>query len=117
MDDLLRHFIVEARELTQQATDDLLALERAPTIAAHMDSAFRAVHTLKGSVALFDFAPMGLALHAAEDLLGAIRGDGEQSTATWSTAFLNASLRRSAGSGAIEQTGQLPPDAAEEDTV
>src|SRR5688572_12282082 len=62
MDDLLQHFIVEARELIQQATDDLLALERDPTGAAHMDSAFRAVHTLKGSVGLFDFAPMGLAL-------------------------------------------------------
>ena len=41
--------------------------------AARLDNAFRAIHTLKGSVALFDFAPMGVALHAAEDLLGDIR--------------------------------------------
>jgi two-component system chemotaxis sensor kinase CheA len=38
-----------------------------------IDSAFRAVHSLKGAVALFDFAAMGTALHAAEDVLGAMR--------------------------------------------
>ena len=46
--------------------------ERNPTDAARLDCVFRAIHTLKGSVALFDFAPMGVALHAAEDLLGDI---------------------------------------------
>src|SRR5690242_17065613 len=76
MDDLLQQFIVEARELVLQATDDLLALERDPLVAVHLDSAFRAIHTLKGSVGLFDFPPMGLALHAAEDLLGALKGAG-----------------------------------------
>jgi two-component system chemotaxis sensor kinase CheA len=73
MDELLAQFLIEGRELVQQASDDLLALEREGHNAARLDSAFRAVHTLKGSVGLFDLAPMGRALHAAEDLLEAVR--------------------------------------------
>jgi two-component system chemotaxis sensor kinase CheA len=73
VDELLEQFLIEGRELVQQASDDLLALDRAPDDAGLIDSAFRAVHTLKGSVGLFDFRPMGDALHAAEDLLTAMR--------------------------------------------
>ena len=70
MDDLLAQFVIEAAELTQQAAEDLLALDREPGNRARLDSAFRAIHTLKGSVGLFDLAPMQGALHSAEDVLG-----------------------------------------------
>ena len=73
MQDLLEQFLIEARDLVQQATDDLLELERNPADRARLDGAFRAVHTLKGSVGLFDLVPMGTALHAGEDLLDAVR--------------------------------------------
>ncbi len=114
MDDLLQHFIVEARELIQQATDDLLALERGPDGTTHMDSAFRAVHTLKGSVGLFDFAPMGLALHAAEDLLGALRAGQGRIQGDVIDSLLDCIGQTERWVEAIEQTGRLPPDAAEE---
>lgn len=73
MDELLEQFLIEGRELVDQASDDLVALDRAPSDRGRIDSLFRAIHTLKGSVALFDFAPMGAMLHAAEDLLGELR--------------------------------------------
>ncbi len=73
MDELLEQFVLESRELVQLAVDDLLALEQAPDDATHVDSAFRAVHTLKGSVGLFAFEALGTVLHAAEDLLGGLR--------------------------------------------
>ncbi|MBJ6127021.1 chemotaxis protein CheA [Microvirga splendida] len=114
MDDLLQHFIVEAHELIQQATDDLLALERDPKAAAPMDSAFRAVHTLKGSVGLFDFAPMGIALHAAEDLLGALKEKRASIDAHVIDSLLACIDQTERWVAAIEQTGQLPPDSAEE---
>jgi len=114
MDDLLQHFIVEARELIQQATEDLLALERDPAAAAPMDSAFRAVHTLKGSVGLFDFAPMGLALHAAEDLLGALKEKRASIDAHVVDTLLACLGQAERWVAAIEQKGQLPSDAAEE---
>ncbi|MBD2749956.1 chemotaxis protein CheA [Microvirga sp. BT688] len=114
MDDLLQHFIVEAHELIQQATDDLLALERSPQATAPMDSAFRAVHTLKGSVGLFDFAPMGIALHAAEDLLGALREKRAGIDSHVIDSLLACIGQAERWVAVIEQTGQLPPDAAEE---
>ena len=110
MDDLLQHFIVEAHELIQQATDDLLALERDPQASAPMDSAFRAVHTLKGSVGLFDFAPMGIALHAAEDLLGDLKERPRRYRCRVSIDSLLACIGQTERWVAIiEQTGQLPP--------
>lgn len=113
MDDLLHHFVVEARELVQRATDDLMALERDPIAAMHLDSAFRAVHTLKGSVGLFDFAPMGLALHAAEDLLGALKAGQATIDGDMIDSLLDAIGQAERWVDAIEQTGQLPSDAAE----
>lgn len=73
MDELLQQFLVEAPELVAQASGDLAGLARRPGDRALVDSAFRAIHTLKGSVALFDMAPAERALHAAEDLLDRAR--------------------------------------------
>jgi two-component system chemotaxis sensor kinase CheA len=113
-DDLLEQFLIEGRELVAQASDDLIALERAPSDFARLDSLFRAVHTLKGSVALFDFAPMGAVLHAAEDLLGALRQSrGEISLAMIDTLLLcvDASERWIED---IARTGELPSGAERE---
>lgn len=114
MDDLLKHFITEAHELIQQATDDLLALERDPQAAAPMNSAFRAVHTLKGSVGLFDFAPMGLALHAAEDLLGALKEKRTSIDAHAIDILLTCLGQIERWVAEIEQAGQLSTGAADE---
>jgi two-component system chemotaxis sensor kinase CheA len=73
MDELMTQFCVESKELVQQATDDLLAMEAVPADRARLESAFRAIHTLKGSVALFDFGSMLTVLHRAEDLLSQAR--------------------------------------------
>ncbi|MGV8928377.1 MAG: chemotaxis protein CheA [Brevundimonas sp.] len=73
MDELLEQFLIEGPELVEQAGADLLALEQRPTDTALIDGVFRAVHTLKGSVGLFDLKPMGAVLHRAEDLLDEIR--------------------------------------------
>lgn len=73
MDELIDQFAIEARELVQQASDDLLSLEANPSQRESLESAFRAIHTLKGSVGLFDFGPMLTILHQAEDLLAQAR--------------------------------------------
>src|ERR1700742_635738 len=77
MDELLAQFLVEAPELLEQADDALLALERAPDDLACLNDAFRAVHTLKGSVGLFDLPALERLLHAAEDTLSSLR-DGRR---------------------------------------
>ena len=69
MNEFLEQFLIECRELVEQATDDLLALEETPDDRERLDSAFRAFHTLKGAAGIVEFAAMGRALHAAEDVL------------------------------------------------
>jgi len=73
MDELLEQFLIESRDLIAEAGDDFAALARNPQATASIDSAFRAIHTLKGSVALFAMQPAEQALHAAEDVLDCAR--------------------------------------------
>lgn len=73
MDELLTQFLIESRELIAQAEGDLGRLSAAPNDMATIDSLLRAIHTLKGSVMLFDMVPAERALHAAEDVLTATR--------------------------------------------
>ena len=73
MNELIAEFAIEARELVQQASQDLLSLEANPLNRESLESAFRAIHTLKGSVGLFDFGPMQEILHRAEDILSQAR--------------------------------------------
>ncbi|MES2492491.1 MAG: chemotaxis protein CheA [Pseudomonadota bacterium] len=76
MDELLEQFLLEGRDLVAQASDDFAALRRRPDDAGAVDSAFRAMHTLKGSVAIFAMMPAERALHAAETLLETARTRG-----------------------------------------
>lgn len=73
MNALQEQFVTEARELIRQATDDLIALERDGSSPERIDQVFRAFHTLKGSAGVVDLPAMSIALHAAEDLLAAVR--------------------------------------------
>jgi two-component system chemotaxis sensor kinase CheA len=73
MNTLLDQFVAEARDFLQGINEMLMALESAPDDAALMDELFRLVHTLKGNSGLFDFPEMSRVLHAAEDLMMAVR--------------------------------------------
>jgi two-component system chemotaxis sensor kinase CheA len=112
MDELLEQFVIEGRELVEQASSDLIALDRGPPDASRIERVFRVIHTLKGSVALFDLAPMGRMLHVAEDLLGTLRSEKVVAVhavvidALWQC--VDASER---WIEAIAQTGGLPAGA------
>ncbi|HTZ71600.1 MAG TPA: chemotaxis protein CheA [Acetobacteraceae bacterium] len=113
-DELLEQFLIEGRELVQLASDDLLALERTPADRARLDSAFRAVHTLKGSAALVEFAPMAASMHAAEDLLGAVRSQRVTAGPPVFDALLTCIGAADGWINVIGRTGMLPPDAEAE---
>ncbi len=81
MNEFLEQFLVEARELVEQATADLLALEREPDDRGSLDGSFRAFHTLKGGAGIVGFAAMERAMHAAEDVLSMVRRGDRSVTA------------------------------------
>ncbi len=112
-DDLLPQFLIEGRELIQLASDDLLALERDAADTARLDSAFRAVHTLKGSVGLFDFDPMLIVLRAAEDHLGAMRAGRLDAGRAAIGAVLDCIDACDGWIDAIARAGALPDGAGE----
>lgn len=73
MNALRDQFVTEARELIQQANDDLVAAEQGGFTDARIERVFRAFHTLKGAAGVVDLPDMGFLLHAAEDVLAAIQ--------------------------------------------
>jgi two-component system, chemotaxis family, sensor kinase CheA len=77
MNEFVEQFLLESRELVAQATDDLMALEGSPGDRERLDGAFRAFHTLKGAAGIVEFPAMTRTLHAAEDVLAALRSSGD----------------------------------------
>ncbi|HEV2596347.1 MAG TPA: chemotaxis protein CheA [Sphingomicrobium sp.] len=114
MDELFAQFLIEGRELIAKATEDLIALDEDVAARGRVDSAFRAVHTLKGSVAIFDLAPMGVALHAAEDLLGNVRSSDVPIDEPAARALLGCLDQCDRWMDAVEASGKLPLEAPRE---
>lgn len=77
MDEFVEQFLIEARDLVEQAATALNALERQGDAPGQIDSLFRAMHTLKGAAGIVDFDAMGRALHAVEDVLSRLRSSHE----------------------------------------
>lgn len=75
MNPLLNQFLTEGRDFLEAIGAKLLELERASESEQGllMVELFRLVHTLKGNSGLFDIPEMTRVLHAAEDLMDAVR--------------------------------------------
>jgi len=66
-------FRQEAQELIEQLEHSLLDLEQTPTDRDLVDSAFRALHTIKGSGAMFGFEAMAAFTHHVESAFDQVR--------------------------------------------
>ncbi len=82
-------FLVEAQELLEQLEHTLLDLESAPTDRDLIDSAFRALHTIKGSGSMFGFAEVASFTHHVESAFDHVR----EGKAVASTALVALALR------------------------
>ncbi len=89
MDDLLEEFISETRETLELLSAQLVQWERAPDDRTLVDSAFRFVHTVKGSCGFLDLPRLFRLSHAAEELLSVARDGRVVATADLVTAVLN----------------------------
>ncbi|MGB8899305.1 MAG: chemotaxis protein CheA [Methylocella sp.] len=111
MNEFLEYFLVEARELVERATSDLLMLERAPSDRERLDGVFRAFHTLKGGASIVDFGPMSRAMHAAEEVLSATRASDQLVTPTLISDCLTCLDQVDQWLDAVQDSGDLPGDA------
>ncbi|WP_300972938.1 chemotaxis protein CheA [Sphingomonas sp. LHG3406-1] len=111
MDELLEQFLIEGRDLIAQAADDCTALVSDGSARQAIDSAFRAVHTLKGSAAIVSLLPMESMLHAAEDLLGAARSSSQPISAAAARALLSCIDQCDRWIDALASQGRIADDA------
>jgi two-component system chemotaxis sensor kinase CheA len=66
-------FLQEAQELLEQLEQSLLDLERTPDDTELIDKAFRALHTIKGSGAMFGFDAVAAFTHHVETAFDLVR--------------------------------------------
>jgi two-component system chemotaxis sensor kinase CheA len=111
MNEFIEQFLIEARELIQQSTDDLLALEENPANRERLDSAFRAFHTLKGGAGIVEFGAMVSAMHAAEDLLADVRAGVCEITPALVGECLSCIDLVVQWLDDMQESGEPPPDA------
>jgi len=111
VNEFVEQFLIESRELVAQASDDLLALEERPDDRDRLDGAFRAFHTLKGAAGIVDFVAMGRALHAAEDVLSAVRSGAAPVTSPLIDLCLASLDQVGAWLDQMSPDGTIPHDA------
>ena len=73
LDDALKTFIIESRELLEQMEGALLRIEQAQEDPEIINAIFRAAHTIKGSAGLFGLEYIVAFTHVAESVLDRIR--------------------------------------------
>jgi two-component system chemotaxis sensor kinase CheA len=73
MDDLAASFVNEANELLESLEEALLKLESHPDDKEQIDTAFRVMHSLKGTGAMFGFDELSTFTHEMESLYDLVR--------------------------------------------
>jgi two-component system chemotaxis sensor kinase CheA len=71
--DLRQSFLQEAQELLEQLEQTLLDLSNTPNDTALVDTAFRALHTIKGSGSMFGFEVAAAFIHHVETAFDLVR--------------------------------------------
>lgn len=72
-DDAKLTFVQESEELLEQMEDALLAMEETPDDPEHLNSVFRAMHTIKGAAGIFGFDFIVSFTHPVETVMDKVR--------------------------------------------
>jgi two-component system chemotaxis sensor kinase CheA len=88
VDDLIKDFIAETREMLEALSGEIVAWEAAPDDRARLGEIFRFVHTVKGNSGFFDLPRIRALSHAAEDALAAVRSGTRSADARLVSAVL-----------------------------
>lgn len=90
MTPILQQFLAESRDVLLDIGEKLIRLETEAHDKPQLDELFRLVHTLKGNCGLFDFPEMARVLHAAEDVMSAVRSTQLEYSQTLADRLLDA---------------------------
>jgi two-component system, chemotaxis family, sensor kinase CheA len=73
MREIFESYLVEAREILDHLSQDLMTLEKNPADIEVINNIFRGVHTLKGTSSFLGFNQISELSHTCEDLLNKLR--------------------------------------------
>ena len=88
--ELLADFLAESNELIEVLDRDLVELEKQPGSDELVNSAFRAMHTIKGAGSFLALDALTGVAHAAEDVLNLVRKQEVQMSAELMSGLLRA---------------------------
>ncbi len=72
-DEILQDFLVEAGEILEQLSEQLVELEQAPDNSDLLNAVFRGFHTIKGGAGFLNLTTMVDVCHRAEDVFNSLR--------------------------------------------
>ena len=72
-DEILQDFLVEAGEIVEKLSEELVELEKSPADIELLNSIFRGFHTIKGGAGFLKIDPVVSVCHRAEDVFSLCR--------------------------------------------
>lgn len=89
-DDILQDFLVEAGELLESLSEQLVELERRPDDSNLLNAIFRGFHTVKGGAGFLSLTPLVEVCHGAENIFDLLRNGKCQVTSDLMDVVLQA---------------------------
>ena len=77
-EDILQDFLIEASEILEQLSEQLVDLEKRPNDRELLNAIFRGFHTVKGGAGFLSLTELVDACHGAENVFDTLRNDGRQ---------------------------------------
>jgi len=72
-DDILQDFLIEAGEIVEKLSEQLVSLEQSPRDSDLLNAVFRGFHTVKGGAGFLGLAALVAVCHRAEDVFNTLR--------------------------------------------
>ena len=77
-EDILQDFLIEASEILEQLSEQLVDLEKRPNDRELLNAIFRGFHTVKGGAGFLSLTELVDACHGAENVFDTLRNGGRQ---------------------------------------
>ena len=77
-EDILQDFLIEASEILEQLSEQLVDLEKRPNDRELLNAIFRGFHTVKGGAGFLSLSELVDACHGAENVFDTLRNGGRQ---------------------------------------
>ncbi len=104
-DEEIREFLIESNENLAVLDQEIVLLEQRPDDIDLISSAFRTIHTIKGTCGFFGFDLLGSVTHVTENILSQVRAQQRALTPELITLVLEAVDHIKTLLGRVETTG------------